>query len=124
MRKTFLLLAAITLAAAASAQITPTSLNTMRKNALPEYETASAHNYSTIGMPLVKLTASRKDTLNFVNAAYSLGAVFTVICTASANDSTLILPASGTINGASSYWFTGTYKHGSFWYDGTNFWLK
>jgi hypothetical protein len=97
-------------------------------------QTLSAHNASVAGNPayICVLTASRKDTVNFVNSRYRAGWSFNIISTNATNDSTLLLPASGTINGASSYWLTpavtgtvtATYKHASFYYDGTNYWLK
>lgn len=123
-KTTTLLLLAIGMATAVQAQLDPLSFKKMMEHTLSSPETVSAHNYTTKGGELLLLTATRKDTINFANANYLAGAVFTIICTNSSNDSTLILPVSGTINGGASYWFNGTYKHSTWWYDGTNYWLK
>jgi hypothetical protein len=141
-----LLLLAITIATTSRAQNDPISLNLAAKHqdtvntletqfaarttyvpfilATVNVQTISHHRDTMKGAYLTVLTASRLDTINFVHANYTAGYIFSIICTASSNDSTLIIPDSGTINGASSYWFNGTYKHSSFYYDGTNYWLK
>ena len=141
---TMFLLLATMIATTASAQYDPISLDLARKHQdttktlLTQYkasqtylainntniETASAHNYNITGKPLVILTASRKDTINLVHANYSTGYSFNIICTNSSNDSTLIIPDAGTVNGAGSYWFVGTLKHMAWYYDGTNYWIK
>lgn len=122
---TALLLLAMTMTATTFAQNDPIGMKKARDYWNITYtETAAAHNYSVVGNPLVILTAARKDTVNFVNGNYATGFTFSIICTNASNDSTLIIPASGTINGASSYWFVGTYKHSTWYFDGTNYWLK
>jgi len=90
-------------------------------------ETAAAHNYTILGKPVVYVTATRKDTLNLLTTNYKTGQTISLITTTSANDSTLIIPSSGNIMGASTYWYVGaasTYKHSTIIFDGTNYWVK
>ena len=91
----------------------------------------SAGNIQTItrsrdtvsGKYLTVLTASRKDTVNLYRTKYTAGQVLNILCTNSANDSTVIIPTAGTINGAATYWFNGAYKAASLYYDGTNYFI-
>lgn len=85
-------------------------------------QTISAHYDTVTGKYLTVVTASRLDSIKLKTTLYSSGQLFKFMCTAPANDSTLILPSSGNINGAASLWWTGTYKNLLLWFDGTNYW--
>jgi hypothetical protein len=125
MKKIALLSLGLMMAAFAFAQNDPGSI-ARRQLALPlNIETLSAHNQTiTPGFDVEVLTASRKDTIVLQTSLYYKNEFFTIICENSSNDSTLIIPSSGNILGATTFWFTGTYKHGTFWFDGTNYWQK
>jgi hypothetical protein len=86
-------------------------------------QTISAARDTVKGYELVVVTAARKDTIVLNKTLYTTGQTFKLLCTASANDSTYIITTSGNINAASTYWFTGTYKAVTFYFDGTNYWI-
>lgn len=85
-------------------------------------QTISAHYDTVTGKYFTVVTASRLDSIKLKTSLYSSGAILRFLCTTSSNDSTLILPSSGNINGASTLWWTGTYKTLNLYYDGTNYW--
>ena len=143
---TTLILLAITLATASIAQNDPISIrnkrkgidtpetllsqNAARQTYLPlvltsgNIQTISAHYDTVTGKYLTVVTASRLDSIKLKTSTYSAGQILKFICTTSSNDSTLILPSSGNINGASTLWWTGTYKNLSLYFDGTNYWKQ
>ena len=141
---TLLLIAATMMAATAKAQYDPISLNRQRmgldtsSSLLTQYaakntylplvltsgniQTISAHYDTVSGKYLTVVTAARLDSIKLKSTLYTTGQLLKFICTTSSNDSTLILPSSGNINGAASLWWTGTYKNLLLWFDGTNYW--
>lgn len=146
MKKAILmLLAATMIAATATAQNDPISIDLARRkqdtanSILSQFkakntyvslvltagniQTISAHKDTVTGKLLTVITASRLDTVKLKRSLYSAGQVLEFVCTASANDSTKFLPDAGTINGASTYWFTGTYKAMKLYFDGTNYFI-
>ena len=96
---------------------------TTAKNIYGTLQTISAARDTAKGYPLSVVTASRKDTIVLKTSLYTAGQTFKMLCTASANDSTYIMTSTGNINAASTYWFVGTYKAVTFYFDGTNYWI-
>jgi hypothetical protein len=80
------------------------------------YDTVTGSDY------LIKVTAARMDTIKLKTSYYLPGQTFRFKCTNSANDSTRFVTSSGNIEGASTMWWTGTYKFLTLWFDGTNYW--
>jgi len=87
-------------------------------------ETISTLNYTVTGKYVAVVTAARKDTIRLTRASYINGQEFNFICTNAANDSTIIIPNLGNINGASTYWWTGTYKTLTLYFNGTDYFIK
>lgn len=141
----FLLIAATMFAASATAQYDPISLDLARKHqdttntlltqfkAANTYtpmditasyiQTISAHYDTVTGNDYLHVvTASRLDSIKLKRSNYDTGQMLKFICTNASNDSTLFIPNAGTINGDSTFWWTGTYKNLTLWFDGTNYW--
>lgn len=145
MKKLSFFLLALTIALTAFGQNDPISINLARtkqdtiQTLLTQFAAAQAYvplsfkaaNIQTIsiandtvkGRYLTVVTASRKDTIRLIRSKYTGGQVMNFICTNSGNDSTIVIPDHGTINGASTYWYKGTYKSASFYFDGTNYFI-
>lgn len=104
---------------------TDSTMYTRTKAIVPStaVQTASHANDTLTGKYLTVVTASRKDTLTFKTTLYTTGQVLEILCTNASNDSTYVKTTTGNINGASTYWFTGTYKAAKIYFDGTNYWI-
>ena len=102
---------------AAKNTYTPLAVGTWHK------QTISAHYDTATGRYLTVVTATRLDSIKLKTSLYTSGQILKFICTNSSNDSTLLLPSTGNINGDSvSWWWTGTYKNLELYFDGTNYW--
>ena len=88
-----------------------------------DIQNISRHLDTITGAYLSVITTTRLDTIKLRNSVYNTGQILKVVTTLNSNDSTLFIPVSGTINGASSYWLTGTYKAVTFYYNGTNYFI-
>lgn len=91
------------------------------------HETDSARNYSVLGFYYTLDKWSRLDTIQLKHANYFAGQLLKIQAVKSTNDSTIIIPDTGTINGASTYWWVGatsSYKRVEIFFDGTNYFVK
>ena len=91
-------------------------------------EVISTHQYTLQGTShLAKLTATDIDTLTLVGSKLTPRSFYEIYSTNTGNDSTCIIPASGTFQGASKYYWTsasfGTLKSITFYFDSTNYYI-
>lgn len=105
--------------------LTDSTLYLRTKSIIPTTgrQTASHANDTVVGKSLTVITASRLDTLTMRTSLYTSGQVMDFICTNASNDSTYVKTTSGNVNGAATYWLTGTYKALRLYFDGTNYWI-
>lgn len=97
---------------------------TISKGLFMGIENANTHDYTVLGTsPYVKINTTRLDTIRLSASNLSAGQVLYFYTVSSSNDSTIFIPSAGNINGASTYWLTGTYKTTAIYYDGTNYWV-
>lgn len=101
-------------------EYTPNTLLSGKVVAVTEKD--SARNYTHTGSFLTYVKWTTRDTVNLANTAYFTNQIFKFTVIASGADTTVFIPASGTIDGATSYTMTGTHNSISWWYDGTNYW--
>lgn len=87
-------------------------------------EKDSARNYNFTGSALCYVKFTVRDTVNLVTTSYASNQIFTFVVIASGADTTVFIPSSGTVDAATSYTMTGTRNSISFWYDGTNYWIR
>jgi len=90
------------------------------------YEFDSARNYTFSGSAFCWIKWGHRDTINLVPGNYTPYSKFTFFSTYNAADTTILIPTSGKINGATGAADTlslnGTNASISLYTDGVNFW--
>ncbi len=92
-------------------------------------EKDSARSYTVLGFfQVLDRMAIHGDTIHLHHAYYFDGQVIKLLSTVTTNDSTVIMPDAGNINGAATLLWTqatyGTYKHVSIIYSGGNYYTN
>jgi hypothetical protein len=92
-------------------------------------ERDSSRNYTALGYyQVLDRWAAHGDTITLNKNNYFTGQIINLLSVVTTNDSTRVVTTAGTINGATSYLWTqastGTYKHISILFDGTNYFIR
>lgn len=102
-------------------ELTPNTL--LSGKVVAGIETDSARSYTHTGAFLTKIKFAVRDTINLTAASYYTNQEFQFVVVASGADTTVFIPNSGNVNGASTYTMTGTNNAITLYFDGANYWI-